>query len=84
MRSPRFGEVSLHETRVVDGVSRMRELERALEELPVHYREAIVLVVVLEESYLRAAEILDCDIGTIKSRINRGRRMLRVALGDAV
>ena len=28
VRSPRFGEVSLHETRVVDGVSRMRELER--------------------------------------------------------
>ena len=27
-RSPRFGEVSLHQTRVVDGVSRMRELER--------------------------------------------------------
>jgi Uncharacterized protein conserved in bacteria len=27
-RSPRFGEVSLHETSVVDGVSRMRELER--------------------------------------------------------
>ena len=31
VRSPRFGEVSLHETRLVDGVSRMRELE----ELPV-------------------------------------------------
>ena len=28
VRSPRFGEVSLHETRTVDGVSRMRELER--------------------------------------------------------
>ena len=52
--------------------------------IPVHYREAIVLVSVLGESYIRAAEILECDIGTIKSRINRGRRMLRVALGDAV
>lgn len=28
VRSPRFGEVSLHETRMVDGVSRMREIER--------------------------------------------------------
>ena len=28
MRSPRFGEVSLHETRMVDGVSRMRGIER--------------------------------------------------------
>ena len=32
-RSPRFGEVSLHQTRVVDGVSRMRELERENREL---------------------------------------------------
>ena len=31
VRSPRFGEVSLHETRLVDGVSRMRELEKGLE-----------------------------------------------------
>ena len=63
---------------------RIRELEKALEELPVHYREAIVLVVVLEESYARAAEILECDIGTIKSRINRGRRMLRTAMGEEI
>jgi RNA polymerase sigma-70 factor (ECF subfamily) len=63
---------------------RMRELERALGELPIHYREAIVLVIVLEESYLRAAEILECDIGTIKSRINRGRHLLRAALGETV
>ncbi len=56
------------------------ELARALADLPPHYREAIVLVLVIGESYLRAAEILDCDIGTIKSRINRGRRLLRQAL----
>lgn len=63
---------------------RIKELEQALEELPVHYREAIVLVVVLEESYAHAAEILACDIGTIKSRINRGRKMLRAAMGEEI
>lgn len=61
---------------------RIKELEDALAKLPVHYREAIMLVIVLEESYMRAAEILQCDIGTIKSRINRGRKMLRAALGE--
>lgn len=45
--------------------------------MPAHYREAIVLVSVLGESYIRAAEIMECDIGTIKSRVNRARSRLR-------
>lgn len=63
---------------------RMRELARALSDLPVHYRETIVLVVVLGESYQGAAEILDCDIGTVKSRVSRARQLLKQALGDTV
>ena len=51
-----------------------------LSRIPVHYREAIVMVSVLGESYIRAAEILECDIGTIKSRVNRARTMLKRAL----
>lgn len=58
------------------------ELRAALADLPSYYREAIVLVIVLGESYQRAAEVLDCDIGTIKSRISRGRNLLRRALGE--
>ena len=63
---------------------RGKEVEAALLDLPQPYREAIVLVLVTGESYLSAAEILGCDIGTIKSRINRGRRQLRAALGEEV
>lgn len=59
---------------------RHRELLMQMEEMPVHYREALILVTVLGESYIRAAEILDCDIGTIKSRVNRARSLLRRAL----
>jgi RNA polymerase sigma-70 factor, ECF subfamily len=63
---------------------RGQELARALAGLPVHYREAIVLVVVLGESYAHASRHLDCDIGTVKSRVNRARNKLRYALGDTV
>ena len=59
---------------------RHRELWDQLFEMPAHYREAIVLVSVLGVSYIRAAEILECDIGTIKSRINRARTRLKHAL----
>jgi RNA polymerase sigma-70 factor (ECF subfamily) len=63
---------------------RGREIEAALMGLPQAYREAVMLVLVTGESYQSAAEILGCDIGTIKSRINRGRRLLQTALGEEV
>lgn len=60
---------------------RLKELEVALNALPVQFRETLVLVTVLGESYLAAAETMNCDIGTIKSSINRARAALRQALG---
>ena len=59
---------------------RHRELWDELARMPVHYREAIVLVAVVGESYIRAAEILDCDLGTVKSRVSRARSLLKHAL----
>jgi len=56
------------------------ELHSALRDMPMHYREAIILVGALGESYLEASRVLDCDIGTIKSRVNRARNMLRKVL----
>lgn len=63
---------------------RGRELEAALLGLPLAYREAVMLVLVTGESYQAASDILDCDIGTIKSRISRGRKLLQAALGEEV
>ncbi len=60
---------------------RMQEMEAALHALPRPYRETIILVAVLGESYIQAAEILGCDIGTIKSRMSRARAALRDRLG---
>ncbi len=58
------------------------ELSKALQDLPLHYREAVVIVLVMGESYIDASRLMECDIGTIKSRVNRGRNMLKAKLGE--
>lgn len=63
---------------------RGREIETALLSLAQPYREAVMLVLVIGESYQTAADIVGVEIGTIKSRINRGRKLLQVSLGEEV
>ncbi|MEP6912339.1 MAG: sigma-70 family RNA polymerase sigma factor [bacterium] len=59
-------------------------LARALSQLPDMYRWAILLVDVEELSYQEAALVMNCPIGTVMSRINRGRRTLtRLLRGEA-
>ncbi len=57
------------------------EVMEAMLDLPVHYRETLVLVTMIGESYENAAQILGCNIGTVKSRINRARQALIDKLG---
>ena len=57
------------------------ELARALVALPVRYREVIVLCDLQELSYETAAAALGCAIGTVRSRLHRGRARLARALG---
>lgn len=52
------------------------EVERALSELPSDYRLAILLADVEELTYQEIARITECPIGTVMSRLNRGRKML--------
>jgi RNA polymerase sigma-70 factor (ECF subfamily) len=54
---------------------------RALESLPRVFRDAVVLVDLEEMSYKDAADRLDVPVGTVMSRLHRGRRMLAKALG---
>lgn len=49
---------------------------QAIRRLPAQYKEALVLVFLVGESYQDVARICDCAIGTVKSRISRGRQML--------
>ena len=51
-------------------------VRRAVLELPVKYREAVVLCDLQELTYADAATALGCAIGTVRSRLHRGRALL--------
>jgi RNA polymerase sigma-70 factor (ECF subfamily) len=55
---------------------RIDGLRRAILTLPASYREVVVLCELHEMSYAQAAEALGCAVGTVRSRLHRGRAML--------
>ena len=57
------------------------ELEKALAKLPPEFRAAVVLCDVEQLSYEEIAATLGIKLGTVRSRIHRGRSLLRAALG---
>jgi RNA polymerase sigma-70 factor (ECF subfamily) len=62
-------------------MTRSRILE-ALESLPEDYRTAVTLADLQGLSYKEIAEVMDCPIGTVMSRIYRGRKLLHKLLFD--
>lgn len=58
------------------------EVVRALDELPAEFRLAVVLSDVEELSYKEIAEVMGCPIGTVMSRLHRGRKLLQKSLRD--
>jgi RNA polymerase sigma-70 factor, ECF subfamily len=56
------------------------EVTAALDAIPEEFRSALLLVDVQELSYLEVSEILEIPVGTVKSRVSRGRGLLRQAL----
>lgn len=56
------------------------EIRAALDELPEDFRLAVLLVDMQELSYKEAADALGCPIGTVMSRLHRGRRLLKSRL----
>jgi RNA polymerase sigma-70 factor, ECF subfamily len=57
-----------------------RELERELARLPTAQREAVLLIGASGLSYEEAAVAMGCGVGTVKSRVSRGRATLRLRL----
>lgn len=56
------------------------QIEEGLRALPPEYRAALVLREIQQLRYDEIGEALGVDIGTVKSRINRGRKKLRIFL----
>ncbi|MBI5479693.1 MAG: sigma-70 family RNA polymerase sigma factor [Deltaproteobacteria bacterium] len=58
------------------------DVQRALAEVPPDFRMAVILADLEEFSYKEIAEIMDCPVGTVMSRLYRGRRILQRLLHD--
>ena len=70
------------EERVLERLSQDSVVE-ALADVPHDFRDVIVLVDIGEFSYADSAQILDIPIGTVMSRLHRGRRILKKNLADS-
>ena len=75
------GEQALDQERVVEQLSQ-DSIVTALSSLPHDFRDVVVLVDIGEFSYADAAQILDIPIGTVMSRLHRGRRLLKQRLAE--
>lgn len=85
----RRGEVALPEdsgehpaVSPVDAQANLWSVSEAMNKLPDEQRMAVALVLVEGMSYKEAAEVLEIPIGTLTSRLARGRTALAASLGD--
>ncbi len=55
-------------------------VRKAIEELPEDFREAVIMADLEDMSYKEIADVMNCPLGTVMSRLYRGRKLLRTAL----
>jgi len=68
--------------RVVERLSQ-NDVVAALSDVPHDFRDVVVLVDIGDFTYADAAQILDIPIGTVMSRLHRGRRILKQAMAES-
>lgn len=78
----RLPDVAVDPGPALDAAVSRRAIDAALAALPAEYREAVWLCDVEELTMAEAAEVIGCPVGTIKSRVFRGRALLRISLKD--
>jgi RNA polymerase sigma-70 factor (ECF subfamily) len=69
--------VEPHQVKAVERQELGALLTKSLQAVPLRYRAPLVLRDIEDWSYAEIARFLDCKTGTVKSRIHRGREMLR-------
>ncbi len=74
-------ETNVDEERVIERLSQDSVVD-ALSEVPHDFRDVVVLVDIGDFSYADTAQILDIPIGTVMSRLHRGRRILKTHLAE--
>lgn len=55
----------------------MKDVQAAIQTLPIKYQRVLLLITIEGQSYQRTAQISNCTIGTVKSRLNRARSKLQ-------
>jgi RNA polymerase sigma-70 factor (ECF subfamily) len=70
------------EDRVVQRLSQ-NDVVEALSEVPHDFRDVVVLVDIGDFTYADAAQILDIPVGTVMSRLHRGRRILKQTMAES-
>jgi RNA polymerase sigma-70 factor (ECF subfamily) len=76
------GDGTVEEDRVVERLSQ-DDIVDALAAVPHDFRDVIVLVDIGDFTYQDAAQILDIPVGTVMSRLHRGRRILKRELAES-
>ena len=76
------GDGPSDEEQVVERLSQ-NDVVAALSEVPHDFRDVVVLVDIGDFTYADAAQILDIPIGTVMSRLHRGRRILKRAMAES-
>ena len=77
-----FLEANLVAPAIIPDQLKDEDILAALDRIPAEFRSVVLLVDVEEFAYKEAAEILSVPIGTVMSRLSRGRKLLREQLTE--
>jgi RNA polymerase sigma-70 factor (ECF subfamily) len=67
---------------IVQGQFAERQIQKAIQSLPLHFRTVVILRDIQELSYEEISKIVEVPLGTVKSRINRARLQLQEMLKE--